>query len=32
MGLIAFFLIALGLWLGFVQVVGDWLWNLLHGM
>jgi hypothetical protein len=31
-GLLAFFLIALGFWLGFLQVAGDWLWNLLHGL
>ena len=31
-GLLAFFLIALGLWFGFVQQMGGWLFHLLTGM
>jgi len=31
-GLAAFFFLALGFWFGFLQIVGDWLWHLLHGL
>jgi hypothetical protein len=30
LGLLAFLIIAIGLWLGFVQVTAEWLWNLFH--
>jgi hypothetical protein len=31
-GLGVFFVLAIALWLGVLQVVGEWLWNIMHGM
>ena len=30
-GLGVFVLLVIAFWLGIVQGVGEWLWNLLHG-
>jgi hypothetical protein len=31
-GLGTFFVLAILVWLGTLQFIGEWLWNLLHGM
>jgi hypothetical protein len=31
-GLGLFFILAIAIWLGSLQVIAEWLWNIMHGM